>query len=97
MKLEELKKELLKDPEFKKEWESFDLRLEIQEIWIRIRIKDCIGPWLFRRVLSPDTFHPLIHAALMCLRESFPFSVILYQTVGFSSCGERRCDLDRDF
>ena len=39
MKLNELKKVLFKDPEFKKEWERFDLWLEMQMFWIRFKIK----------------------------------------------------------
>ncbi len=35
---EQLKKELLKDPEFKKEYKRFDLWFEIQELWIKIKM-----------------------------------------------------------
>lgn len=38
MNLEELKEELLKDPEFKKEYEKFNLKFWLEETWIEIKL-----------------------------------------------------------
>lgn len=37
MKLSEFKKELMKDPEIKKEFERFDLLWELEKIWWNIK------------------------------------------------------------
>lgn len=39
MTFKEVKTELMKNPEFKKEYEKFDLMWEFKKIWIKIRIK----------------------------------------------------------
>jgi len=38
MKLEEVKKRLLKNPNFRKEYERFDLIFELQQLWTRFKI-----------------------------------------------------------
>ena len=38
MKLNEFKEKLLQNPEFKKEFERFDLWFELEELWIEVRI-----------------------------------------------------------
>lgn len=39
MNLKEFKKELMKNPEFKKEYERFDLWFEIQQLWLELKIR----------------------------------------------------------
>lgn len=37
MNLKEAKEELMKNPDFKKEYHRFDLRWELDKIWIQIK------------------------------------------------------------
>lgn len=39
MNLQEFKKEMFKNPEFKKEYERFDLWFEIQQWWFELKIR----------------------------------------------------------
>ncbi len=37
MDLQQHKAKMMKDPQFKKEWERFDLWLELEHLWLEIR------------------------------------------------------------
>lgn len=39
MNLTELKEELMKNPDFKREYERFDLWFEVQQFWLLVRSK----------------------------------------------------------
>jgi hypothetical protein len=39
MKHEEFKQRLMQNPEFKKEWERFDLWFEIQQLWLETKCR----------------------------------------------------------
>lgn len=38
MNLQDYKKKALENPEFRKEYERFDILFELQELWLRIRL-----------------------------------------------------------